>query len=326
MNMEALFLFLILLLGLVLSSFLGGNSYYEGHENHNDNKDSTSDPSSNSQSSSSSSYSSNYDNYNHYSGSSSDLQNGAIYYGANGGTVVVTPGRDGTQTLIIKVNANSDAFEFSPHNSSGKISKFYGPNGNTATVVNSDGSNKAIRVSTSNGNFTFTQNGAFYNPDGTTSTQYFGSTGTPIQSSGYSLAYEGHSDYAQGPYGGSAASVTGPQGNTAYYAQGPMGNAVAGGSYGPEYASTLPPGIPRSQIPPGQEDLYILKSEIVPPICPVCPVAQATAPREEKCPPCPAPARCPEPAMTCKAVPNYNAIDDQYLPQPVLSDFSSFGM
>jgi len=25
-------------------------------------------------------------------------------------------------------------------------------------------------------------------------------------------------------------------------------------------------------------------------------------------------------------VPNYNAIDQQYLPQPVISDFSSFGM
>jgi hypothetical protein len=25
-------------------------------------------------------------------------------------------------------------------------------------------------------------------------------------------------------------------------------------------------------------------------------------------------------------VPNYNAINDQYLPQPVLSDFSTFGM
>jgi hypothetical protein len=89
--------------------------------------------------------------------------------------------------------------------------------------------------------------------------------------------------------------------------------------------SALPNGIPFSQIPPGQEDMYILKSEIVPPVCPVCP--QATAcPRQEKCPPCPACARCPEPAFECKKVPNYSSSNDNYLPRPVLADFSQFGM
>lgn len=80
-----------------------------------------------------------------------------------------------------------------------------------------------------------------------------------------------------------------------------------------------------SQIPPGQEDLYILKSEIVPPVCPACP-ASAACPREEKCPPCPACARCPEPAFECKKVPNYNSVNEDYLPIPVLNDFSTFGM
>jgi hypothetical protein len=47
---------------------------------------------------------------------------------------------------------------------------------------------------------------------------------------------------------------------------------------------------------------------------------------QEKCPPCPACARCPEPSFECKKVPNYNAINDNYLPTPVLSDFSQFGM
>ena len=87
----------------------------------------------------------------------------------------------------------------------------------------------------------------------------------------------------------------------------------------------MPPGIPASQIPPGQEDLYILKSEIVPPVCPACPQSSA-CPREEKCPPCPACARCPEPAFECKKVPNYSAMSDEYLPMPVLNDFSQFGM
>jgi len=90
-------------------------------------------------------------------------------------------------------------------------------------------------------------------------------------------------------------------------------------------SSALPKGIPSSQIPPGQEDMYILKSEIVPPVCPVCPQA-AACPRQEKCPPCPACARCPEPAFECKKVPNYASSNNNYLPRPVLADFSQFGM
>ena len=40
--------------------------------------------------------------------------------------------------------------------------------------------------------------------------------------------------------------------------------------------------------------------------------------KEAKCPPCAPCARCPEPSFECKKVPNYNAIDNQYLPQPIL--------
>jgi hypothetical protein len=112
-------------------------------------------------------------------------------------------------------------------------------------------------------------------------------------------------------------------------------NRLANNSTG-TYNSSLPPGIPKSQIPPGQEDLYILKSEIVPPVCPVCPTCpsysinnssnQQQQQTQQKCPPCPACARCPEPSFECKKVPNYSAIDNNYLPVPVLNDFSTFGM
>tara|TARA_Y100001970_G_C14195503_1_gene837860 strand:+ start:132 stop:980 length:849 start_codon:yes stop_codon:yes gene_type:complete len=47
--------------------------------------------------------------------------------------------------------------------------------------------------------------------------------------------------------------------------------------------------------------------------------------KKEKCPPCPACERCPEPAFECKKVPNYKSpASDNYLPMPVLNDFSSF--
>ncbi len=85
--------------------------------------------------------------------------------------------------------------------------------------------------------------------------------------------------------------------------------------------------VSRSQIPPGDEDLYILKSQVIPPVCPACPaVTTCPSSEQQKCPPCPPCARCPEPAFECKKVPNYSGQNDSYLPQPVMSDFSQFGL
>jgi hypothetical protein len=87
----------------------------------------------------------------------------------------------------------------------------------------------------------------------------------------------------------------------------------------------MPMGIPRSQIPSGSEDLYILKSQVIPPVCPACP-SVSSCPSKDPPPPCPPCARCPEPAFECKKVPNYNNNNNSYLPIPILSDFSQFGM
>jgi hypothetical protein len=384
MNTEALFLFLILLLGLLLCSFLGGNCGKEGltgnfTANFNMSGDgngsgSTSSGSTSSGSTSSGSTSSGgsssstYDNYNHYTGGSTQLTTGSTFYGQNGTTAVVVTNSDGTQSLQITLPGSSTPVTFTPqqttstdassstvesytnyYGNNGSITTYYGPNGDTATIVNGNNGQQAIKVTTSSGTY-------YYNVSGSnnTSTQYYGSTGTSIQQSpsatAYSGPYGGSAGSVNGPYGGSAGSVTGPYGNTAYYAQGPYGNTVAGtsGSYynppgynppgaagpynppgynppGSDYYNSLPPGIPASQIPPGQEDLYILKSEVVPPVCPACPTSSA-CPRQEPCPPCPACARCPEPAFECKKVPNYDAINNDYLPAPVLNDFSQFGM
>ena len=80
------------------------------------------------------------------------------------------------------------------------------------------------------------------------------------------------------------------------------------------------------------EDLYILKSQVVPPVCPVCPAANNNVAeaiekyKEAKCPPCKPCGRCEEPSFECKKVPNYNSIGNNQLPVPVLNDFSTFGM
>jgi hypothetical protein len=110
-------------------------------------------------------------------------------------------------------------------------------------------------------------------------------------------------------------------------------------------------GISRDDIPDGTEDMYILKSEIVPPVCPACPSVQVCPASKHKCRPCPPCGRCPEPSFDCKKVPNYDAPQNQSLPgfygnvgvagssspigggssqssqpMPVLNSFSQFGM
>ena len=322
MKTEALFLFLILLIGLFLCALLGGKWGQEGFEGkfsgtfttkeEQDEHDHTS------HSGASTSSSNKYDHYNHYTGSSTHLTPGTTFYGQNGKTAEVVSNGKGGQSLQITLPGSSKPVTFTANQSKGATegfttsdittTSFYGPNGDVATVTDMSNGQQAIKVKTPNGIYYYNVSGSANNATDT-STQYYGSTGYSIPQAPYALAYQG------------------PQGNTAYHAEGPAGNSVTGFSSGATsgYASTLPAGISKNQIPAGQEDLYILKSEVVPPVCPACPSA-ASCPRQEKCPPCPACARCPEPAFECKKVPNYNAINNDYLPAPVLNDFSQFGM
>ncbi len=419
---DALFLFLILLLGLLLCSFLGGNCGKEAFETKNSNN-----VIKNNATGTGKPMSTNFDNYNHFNGSSTStqLQNGATFTGKNGGSVVVSVNSDGQASLQVKLSSDGNVMTFTPKTTTspssidntttesytnyygqhGSASTFYGPNGETATVIYTDSGQQAVNIQTSSGSYTFTQSGSVYNPNNMSSTQYYGSTGSvtgpygntayyaqgpngntvagttdatstntynPYYNSTSSTQYYGPyggsagaatgpygntAYYAQtpsgttatgttsgtssgttqyyGPYGGSAGAATGPYGNTAYYAQTPSGTTATGTTTGSssDYYSSLPPGIPANQIPSGQEDLYILKSQVVPPVCPACPGYNQSSSSSNndpdsapKCPPCPACARCPEPSFDCKKVPNYNAINDNYLPQPVISDFSSFGM
>ena len=285
----------------------------------------TQSSSSNTQSSGNNSLSGFFDNYNHFSGSgsSTQLQNGTVFIDGSGNNITVTVNVDGSQSLkLIQVNQTTPIIFTStpPPSTTATANTFYAnpPLKMTATVITDGNGQSALKVSLANGQtIVFTQSGS----SNISSAQYFGSTGSPIQTGSTSMSY----------YGSSAGAVSGPQGNTAYYAQGPQGNTVAGTTSGSsyDYSSSLPQGIPRSQIPQGQEDMYILKSQVVPPVCPVCPTISSSSndpDKEAKCRPCPAPQRCPEPSFDCKKVPNYSVIDNQFLPQPVLSDFSTFGM
>jgi hypothetical protein len=295
-NYDMLFLFGILVIGLLIASFFG---FREGLT---DNKSGV--PTLNEITGGKNSNPQNrYDNYDHNSQSSNSMVSGTFEsQNPNGGTIVANG--DGTLTLtnadgkIVTLTQNntkatgatgakepfttSPLFTTSP-NTSGEFVTYYGPDGITATVIYSDSGQQIIRVKDAGGmNTVYTQNGVPFNPNGAQSSGSQGQPYTSIPSSNYSTSYN--------------------------------------------YSSSLPTGIPASQIPNGQEDMYILKSEVVPPVCPACPSYSPTDTGEKKCQPCPSCARCPEPAFDCKKVPNYNSVNNSYLPVPALADFSTFGM
>ena len=186
--------------------------------------------------------------------------------------------------------------------------------------------------------------------------------------------YNENPNYSQTTYSnndGSVTATTGPQGNTLVTSSNNNGALVTNSG--------------TNNIPSGDEDLYILKSQVVPPVCPACPgitpaslngdtdvnigdtsntTTTITGPQgnsitknttstgtsitgtsitgtttgtsgNNSCnscnkpspPPCPPCARCPEPSFECKKVPSYKqGSSNAYLPRPVLSDFSTFGM
>jgi hypothetical protein len=374
----ALFLFIILVLGLILCSVLGGNCVKEGYENAAsdyankvrlasgvtyDNDDDNDNRGKNWHNRRNNWYNNMFDNYNHYYGSYMPNK----FYGRNGSTAIVSTDSSGnyiitetsssgsTKKYILtskntntNSNANSNANSNTNSNTNtnsnlNAISQFanktfYGHDGGSARFFKGKNNQYAIEVTKSNGDTTF------YTPTNTYTYDYSGQKTS--------------TSYNSFPFTGASSNEQNTNTNT----------------------NTNVDGITKNMIPKGQEDLYILKSKIVPPVCPACP-ANCQTTSKTKCPPCPACARCPEPKFECKKVPNYgssvdndgnndnndgtnyhnkkNRYDDNsynqrksnpygnynpwntsgqsgaasfgagnpgYLPVPVLSDFSTFGM
>ena len=253
----------------------------------------------------------NYDNYNHYNGTSYPT----IFYGPNGGTARVIQTPNNNTIVITSKNGTTEIYYIDTKSNDPKVSTYYGPNGGSAKMITDSNGKQAVEITTPNGSkIIYSGDNAYtYNSQDGTINQYDADNNTT--GSDYNTAYS--SSTYNGPNGGQATTYTGPAGNT--YA-----------TYDSSaYYNSSNQGIPRSQIPAGDEDLYILKSQIVPPVCPKCPDPIVQCPDNfdsTKCPPCPPCARCPEPAFDCKKVPNYSAFNQNYMPVPVLNDFSTFGM
>jgi len=279
----------------------------DNSSNNNSSNNNSSNNNSNNNNSSNNNSSTNYDNYNHYDGSSYP----SIFYGPNGGTARIIQTPSNNTIVITNKNGTTDIYYINNDtNTNMNVQNYYGPNGGSAKIITLKDGSKAVEITLPNGSkLVYKSN----NKDSQTSqdstiNQYSPDSNTT--GSDYNNAFANINPY-------SSNTITGPGGNT--YS-----------TYDSSaYMNSLPQGIPKSMILPGQEDLYILKSQVVPPVCPKCPDPIVQCPDNNdvtKCPPCPPCSRCPEPAFDCKKVPNYNAFNPDYMPVPVLNSFSSFGM
>jgi hypothetical protein len=167
---------------------------------------------------------------------------------------------------------------------------------------------------------------------------------------------------ATGPQGNTAYAGQGPQGNIYY---GSTANSQSGGCSGTQTSSSTSEPVPALQtggcsgtqygccpdnitaknssgsncspyppppvqtntvfIPPPQGVKTVENNSYETTAAPVDSSEKScvSCPQPAPCPPC---GRCPEPSFECKKVPNYASTNSEYLPMPVLSDFSQFGM
>ena len=253
-----------------------------------------------------------YDNYNHFTGSSMPT----VFYGPEGATARVID-TNGDQTLVVTTkNGTTEIYTMNSdnNNNDSSVTTYIGTDGRKAVVATDENGKYAVSLTASDGSKVMYYEDNVYT--------YNGETGETSQTNANTAgnSYDTAFDTYYGPAGGSANVATGPQGETAAVATGPEGNSA--------YTNSLPAGVPQSQIPAGQEDLYILKSEVVPPVCPACPNMVCPEPKfdETKCGPCPPCERVNTNQFECKKVPNYKADNSSILPIPVISDFSGFGM
>ena len=190
----------------------------------------------------------------------------------------------------------------------------YGPNGEICQVLVDENNKQYLEVRNSITqspvyyHSTFNKSGAksefdkFTGPNGSSAEAYLGVDNQPrisiTDAAGNSKVFSIDGTHANSNNGQSSNTNYNPVVDTGF-TESPMGS----NNYNSVYSTSLPRGIPASQIVPGSEDLYILKTQVVPPVCPACP-------------------RCPQPSLDCKK----NSNNNQYLPYPVLNNYTSFGM
>ena len=260
-----------------------------------------------------------YDNYNHYDGSSY----ASIYYGPNGSTARVVDTGNNNTLVITSKNGTTDIY-YIDSNTNRKA--YFGPDGSSAKLVSDSRGRTAVQVTSPTGRkINYTEENT-YTYSSNIVDNFMGSMNRDSNPSSRSAPGTSYSDIYNPVKPGIGTNTNTSSTNSANL------------KYDPDsYLASLPNGIPKSDIPFGQGDLYILKSQVVPPVCPACPPSivknESTSTTSgnaafdvSKCPPCAPCARCPEPNFDCKKVPNYGVFNPSSMPVPVLNSFSTFGM
>jgi hypothetical protein len=280
-------------------------------------------------------YKKSYDNYDHFSKTSAPT----VFYGPNGTKALVMNKNDKFEIIITESNGKTKTYSTSKSN---------GNNSNNSNSNSNSNENKntgsAESISRMMKQF---ENSTFYGPDGGSARFFTGKDGQnaveETKANGDTTIYTSTNTY----------TFNYKDKNKAYDNSGSKSKSDS-----LEYSNDKKGGqnktsaseVTKGNIPHGKEDLYILKSQIVPPVCPVCPTAAMCADKiKAKCPPCPACARCPESNFDCKKVPSYYSSSESRnpyssygrggfdatgsfngsssnMPVPVMSDFSTFGM
>ena len=191
-----------------------------------------------------------------------------------------------TTTTPTTTTATTPTYDnYNHYDGSSYASIFYGPNGSTARVIktmnsniiiitNQDGSTQVFYLNNSNN--TSVSTNSYYGPNGTTATIVTTSDGK------------------------TAVAITGQNGNKVVYTQDntyvynsqdqtindTTSNITSTGSsvpsnYSNAFQSSFGQGISGSQIARGQENLYILKTQVVPPVCPACPSPIIKCPQQD---------------------------------------------
>jgi len=325
----AIFLFIIMILTFILCPFLGGNCGREGFKS-NDvvllnsgvsanepiSKMNTTTDSSKKSVNSQNNVNGYGDNYDHYSGSTSPT----LYYGPNGSTAQIINNKDRTYSIVV-TDSKGNKNTYTVHsNAIPGVS----PSSTKATSQNPDFANSISSLMSKFANTTFTasdggQAKVFVSKDGQYAIEETHSDGSVI-------IYTATNNYTYNQANASkTTAATASNDSKSNYSLN-QSSSIAGTSVtnnNGQYNSALPPGIPHSQIPPGHEDLYILKSQIVPPVCPACGENNSLNNKNnQKCPPCPACARCPDQSnFECKKVPNYGSTNEYFS----MNDNDNFG-
>jgi hypothetical protein len=154
MKFEAFFVFLIILLGLILFSFLGTSYDFsdystEGFTSKNDTPNlSTNEQTSNFMSNT-------YDNYDHYKKTYSQVTNEITFIGPNGEIATISTNNNGKQIIkITKTNGGLPTIMFmlTNNNQSGAPpNKFVSHDGATAKIITESNGQKALEIKKANG-------------------------------------------------------------------------------------------------------------------------------------------------------------------------------